>query len=62
MNLHTHQLYLLEQHSESSKTGSAFTRINTDRLKSMIMKLGPGDCKFTKAGMQNLSLKSNLSS
>ena len=61
MNLHTHQLYLLEQHSESSKIGSAFTRINTDRLKSMIMKLGPGDC-FTQAGMQNLSLKSNLNS
>jgi len=41
MNLHKHQLYLLEHHSESSKIGTAFTRINTEG-KSMIMKLCPG--------------------
>ena len=40
MNLHKHQLYLLEQHSESFKT-SAIIRINTEG-KSLIMKLGPG--------------------
>jgi len=44
MNLHKHQLYLLEQHSESFKIWSAITfciRINTEG-KSLIMKLGPG--------------------
>ena len=40
MNLHKHQLYLLEQQSESFKT-SAIIRINTEG-KSLIMKLGPG--------------------
>ena len=40
MNLHKHQLYLLEQHSESFKMWSAI-RINT-KGKSLIMKLGPG--------------------
>jgi len=29
MNLHKHQLYLLEQHSESLKSRSAIIRINT---------------------------------
>jgi len=29
MNLHKHQLYLLEQHSESFKIWSAVIRINT---------------------------------
>jgi len=41
MNLHKHQLYLLEQHSESFKMWSAIMRINTEG-KSSIMKLGPG--------------------
>ena len=41
MNLHTHQLYLFEQHSESFKIWSAIIKINTEG-KSMIMKLGPG--------------------
>ena len=41
MNLHKHQLYLLEQHSESFKIWSAIIRINTEG-KSLIMKLGPG--------------------
>jgi len=41
LNLHKHQLYLLEQHSESFKTWSAIIRINTEG-KSLIMKLGPG--------------------
>ena len=41
MNLHTHQLYLLEQHSESFKIWLAIIRINTEG-KSLIMKLGPG--------------------
>ena len=36
-----HQLYLLEQHSESLKIWSAIIRINTEG-KSLIMKLGPG--------------------
>ena len=30
MNLHKHQLYLLEQHSESFKIWSAIIRINTE--------------------------------
>ena len=38
MNLH--QLYLLEQHSESLKTWWAIIRINNEG-KSSIMKLGP---------------------
>jgi len=42
MNLHKHQLHLLEQHSESlNKIWSAIIRINTE-VKSLIMKLGPG--------------------
>ena len=41
MNLHKHQLYLLEQHSESFKSWLAIIRINTEG-KSLIMKLGPG--------------------
>ena len=41
MNLHKHQLYLLEQHSESFKCWSAINRI-TNEGKSLIMKLGPG--------------------
>jgi len=40
MNLHKHQLYLYEQHSESFKSWSAIIRINTEG-KSLIMKLGP---------------------
>ena len=40
MNLHKHQLYLLERHSESFKIWSAIIRINTEG-KSSIMKLGP---------------------
>jgi len=40
MNLHTHQLYLLEQHSESFRSWSVNIRINTEG-KSLIMKLGP---------------------
>ena len=39
MHLHKHQLYLLEQHSESFKSWSAIIRINTEG-KSLIMKLG----------------------
>ena len=39
MNLHKHQLYLLEQHSESFKRWSAIIRINTEG-KSLI-KIGP---------------------
>jgi len=39
MNLHKHQLYLLEQHSESFEIWSANIRINTDG-KSLIMRLG----------------------
>ena len=42
MHLHKHQLYLLEQHSESFKIWSAIIRINTEG-KSLIMKLGPGN-------------------
>jgi len=40
MNLHKHQLYLLEQHSKSFKIWSAIIRINTEG-KSLFMKLGP---------------------
>jgi len=41
MNLHKHQLYLLEQHSESYEISAAIIRINTEG-KSLIMKVGPG--------------------
>jgi len=37
MHVHTHQLYSLEQHNDSLKHSSANIRI-----KSLIMKLGPG--------------------
>jgi len=40
MNLHTHQLYLLELHSESFNIWSAIIRISIES-KSLIMKLGP---------------------
>ena len=40
MNLHTYQLYLLEQHRESFKNWSAIIRINTEG-KSLIMKSNP---------------------
>ena len=45
MNLHKHQLYLLEQHSELFKSWSAIIRINPES-KSVIMKLGPGLVKM----------------
>jgi len=41
MNLHKHQLYLLEQRSESFKSWSPIIRINTEG-KSVIMKSSPG--------------------
>ena len=41
LNLHKHQLYLLEQHSESFNIWSATIRINAEG-KSLIMKLGLG--------------------
>jgi len=40
MNLHTHQLYLLEQHSESFRSWSVNIRIYNTEGKSLIMKLG----------------------
>jgi len=40
MNLHKHQLYLLEQHNESFKIWSAVISFNTEG-KSFIMKSGP---------------------
>jgi len=43
MHLHKHQLYLLEQHSESFTIWSVIIRINTEG-KSLIMKLDPGVC------------------
>jgi len=39
MNLHKHQLYLLEQHSNSFNIWSGIIRINTEG-KSLIMRLG----------------------
>ena len=48
MNLHKHQLYLLEQHSESFKIWSAIIRITTEG-KSLIMKLVPR-CDNPQAG------------
>ena len=41
MNLHKHQLYLVEHHSESFKMLSAIISIYTEG-KSLIMKLGSG--------------------
>ena len=41
MNLHKHQLHLLEQHCTSFITWSASTRINTEG-RSLIMKSSPG--------------------
>ena len=38
--VHTHQVYLLEQHSESFEIWSAIIKINPEG-KSLIMKLGP---------------------
>jgi len=46
MNLHKHQLYLLEQHSKSLKKWSAIIWINTEG-KSSIMKLGPDNLTCT---------------
>jgi len=45
MNLNKHQLYLLEQHSESFKSRSAIIRINAED-KSLIIKLSPGHKHF----------------
>ena len=42
MNLHKHQLYLIEQHSETFNILSAIIRINTEG-KSLIMRFGHGD-------------------
>jgi len=39
VHVHKHQLFLLEQHSESFKSWSAIIRINTYG-KSWVMKLG----------------------
>ena len=39
VHVHKHQLFLLEQHSESFKSWSAIIRINTDG-NSLVMKLG----------------------
>jgi len=36
MNLHKHQLYLLEQHSEWFKSWSAIIRINTELIDSKV--------------------------
>ena len=47
MNLHKHQLYLLEQHSESFKIWSAIIRINTEG-KSLIMNWAQEDKKYTQ--------------
>jgi len=49
MNLHKHQLYSLEQQSESFNIWSASIRINSEG-KSLIMILGPG-AKCTLAVM-----------
>jgi len=40
MNLHKHQLYLLEQHIESFKSWSAIIRIKTEG-KILDYKIGP---------------------
>ena len=42
MHVHTHQLYLLEQHSESFEVWSAIIRIN-NKGKSLILKFDTGD-------------------
>ena len=47
MNLHKHQLYLLERHSEAFKILSAIIRINTEG-KSSIMKLGPSYLRISR--------------
>jgi len=41
VHVQKHQLYLLEQPSESFKIWSVIIRINT-KTKSLIIKLGPG--------------------
>ena len=50
MNLHKHQLYLLEQHSESYEIWSAIIRINTGG-RSLIMKLGPVPLFWSKCNL-----------
>ena len=61
MHLHKHQLYYLEQHSESFKIWSAIIRINTEG-KSLIMKLGLGLLVvFTEIAIsENHDLRSTL--
>ena len=44
MNLHKHQLYLLEQHSESFTIWSAIIRINTEGKS--LYEIGPSNPKF----------------
>jgi len=48
MSLHKHQLYLLEQHSESFTIWSAIIRIYTE-VKSLIMKLGPAGFLYQRS-------------
>ena len=45
MNIHKHQLFLLEKHSESFNIWSAIIRINTEG-KSLIMKSSPDKNKY----------------
>jgi len=40
MNLHKHQLYLLEQHNESFTIWSVIIRINTEG-KYLVYEIGP---------------------
>ena len=49
MRVLNHQLYLLEQHSDSYKNMSAIIRINTQG-KSLIMKLGPEYINWKQQG------------
>ena len=56
MNLHKHQLYLIEQHSESFNICSAIIRINTEG-KSLIMKLGQAALYYQTKKVQLSPLK-----
>jgi len=48
MNLHKHELYLLEELCDSFKIWLAFIRTNTEGKKSMVIKSSPGIVEIFK--------------
>ena len=57
MNLHKHQMYLLEQHSESFNIWSAIIRISTEGKSSiMTVGLGSSNLYLVCRNMNNVSV------